>query len=89
MRGGSPPSPDCPAAHGALHAVQTTQLGQFAAPALQLVDASLQVVGQLAQLLHGAHVLHEDALLRTHRVRGSESQAGGRGGFSRLSAECL
>lgn len=56
-------SPDGASAHGALHAVQATQLGQFAAPALQLVDASLQVVCQLAELLHRSHVLHEDTLL--------------------------
>lgn len=57
------PSPDGAPAHGALHAVQATQLGQFAAPALQLVYARLQVVCQLAQLLHRSHVLHEDTLL--------------------------
>lgn len=36
--------PDSAPTDGALHAVQAPQLGQLAAPSLQLVDARLQVV---------------------------------------------
>lgn len=48
---------------GAQAATQTLQLGQTTVPNLQLLDASLQVVGELGQLLHRPNVLHEDLLL--------------------------
>lgn len=48
---------------GAQAATQTLQLGQTTVPDLQLLDASLQVVGELGQLLHRPNVLHEDLLL--------------------------
>lgn len=48
---------------GAQAATQTLQLGQPAVPDLQLLDASLQVVGEFRQLLHRPNVLHEDLLL--------------------------
>lgn len=57
-------SPHCAAAHCALHAVKAPQLGQFAAPALKFVYASLQVVRQLAELLHSSNILHKDTLLQ-------------------------
>lgn len=57
-------SPHCASAHGALHAVKPTQLGQFPAPPLQLIYAGLQVVGELTELFDSSNVLHEDALLQ-------------------------
>ena len=62
-------SPDSASTHGALHAVQTTQLRQLATPALQFVYTCLQVVCQLTELLHRPHVLHEDAILWSQRER--------------------
>ncbi|TRY97067.1 hypothetical protein DNTS_001467 [Danionella cerebrum] len=40
---GSPHPPDGSSTHGALHAVQPSQFSQFTAPALELIDASLQL----------------------------------------------
>lgn len=42
---------------------QAPQLGQAAVPHLQVANPSLQVVGELRQVLHRPNVLHEDLLL--------------------------
>lgn len=48
---------------GAQAARQALQFSQSAVPNLQVLDSSLQVVGELWQLLHRPNVLHENLLL--------------------------
>ena len=60
-------SPHGAATHGTLHAVKATQLGEFAAPALQFIYTSLQVVCQLTELLHSSNILHKDTLLWNYK----------------------
>lgn len=59
---------------GAQAACQALQLRQSAVPDLQLLDPSLQVVGEFRQLLHRAHVLHEDLLLEEETEEEEEGQ---------------
>lgn len=53
---------------GAQAAAQALQLGQSSVPDLQIFNSSLQVVGELGQLLHCTNILHEDLLLEEEEV---------------------
>lgn len=59
---------------GAQAASQALQLRQSAVPDLQLFNPSLQVVGELRQLLHRPHILHEDLLLVEEKEEEEEEE---------------